>query len=333
MLTNAIRSNLLTKSLFIGLLGCVLAAPLLSWAKGPVSQLVVFGDSLSDSGNLFALRHANNVPPDYAVDALLVPDDAYARGGHHLTNGETWVEQLARPLGLIQNVAPAFRDANSRATNYAVAGARAWDDGKNVNLSKQVNVFLQRFGGAPSSKALYVVEIGASDVRDALVAAAFPGGPGTPTPSEILTAGLTAIQHNIVTLYGAGARRFLVFNVPDIGSIPSIQVLDTRYPGVSGLASLLTANFNSGLATLLTSLGSSLTGIKIIPFDLYQAVNDIYANPRALGLTDVTHPCITPGISPFVCKKPDEYLFWDGLHPTRAGHAIFAGEVGKLLAK
>ena len=63
-------------------------------ARAPSSAIVVFGTSLSDSGNAFALRGANT-PPDYLVNPLLIPDAPYARGGPHFTNGATWVEQLA----------------------------------------------------------------------------------------------------------------------------------------------------------------------------------------------------------------------------------------------
>ena len=38
----------------------------------------------------------NGTPPDYDVDSLLQPFSPYARGGNHLTNGATWVEQLSR---------------------------------------------------------------------------------------------------------------------------------------------------------------------------------------------------------------------------------------------
>jgi phospholipase/lecithinase/hemolysin len=50
------------------------------------------------------------------------------------------------------------------------------------------------------------------------------------------------------------------------------------------------------------------------------------------GLTDVVNPCITPltRVHPF-CSRPDEFLFWDGIHPTRAGHAIIAGRALEAL--
>jgi phospholipase/lecithinase/hemolysin len=42
---------------------------------------------------------------------------------------------------------------------------------------------------------------------------------------------------------------------------------------------------------------------------------------------------VTPNIPPFDCKTPDDYLFWDGIHPTRVVHGIFAQEAAALLSQ
>jgi phospholipase/lecithinase/hemolysin len=47
----------------------------------------------------------------------------------------------------------------------------------------------------------------------------------------------------------------------------------------------------------------------------------------------VTTACVTPYVPPFTCESPDEYLFWDGIHPTKAVHAIIAAEAGSVLAQ
>jgi outer membrane lipase/esterase len=78
---------------------------------------------------------------------------------------------------------------------------------------------------------------------------------------------------------------------------------------------------------------SHLPGIEIRLFDAFIKVNDIVTDPEAYGLDVVNAACVTPNVPPFDCKEPDEYLFWDGIHPTKAGHSIFAQEVAALLAQ
>ena len=51
-------------------------------------RLFVFGDSLSDPGNRFAVTGETAHPP-----FVPVPDSAYGVGGHHFSNGRTWVER------------------------------------------------------------------------------------------------------------------------------------------------------------------------------------------------------------------------------------------------
>ena len=68
-------------------------------------------------------------------------------------------------------------------------------------------------------------------------------------------------------------------------------------------------------------------------FDVYQAVNDLVADPEAHDLDVVNAACVTPNRPPFHCQKPEDYLFWDGIHPTKAGQAILAQEVADALAQ
>src|SRR5258708_3978991 len=159
MLDIGSKSKAVKKCLFIGLLGCALCAPVFALAQGPTIGIVVFGDSLSDPGNAFALVGGTNTPPDYSVDFFLVPDQPYARGGHHFTNGATWIEQLAQSEGLAANAQPAFRGSSAGATNYAVGSARARDDGSQINLTHQLDRFLHNFASWPPPAPLYLTTI------------------------------------------------------------------------------------------------------------------------------------------------------------------------------
>jgi outer membrane lipase/esterase len=295
--------------------------------RAPFSAIVVFGTSLSDSGNAFALRGGTNTPPDYMLDPLLVPGVPYARGGHHFSNGATWVEQFARSFRLAGSVRPAFGSDSLQATNYAVGAARAYDDGHNLNLSNQVQAFLADHAGSIPLDALYVIEMGGNDIRDAIVAYQ-TGGPAA--AQAILQNAIASIANTIQVLYQAGARQFLVWLPPNVGLTPAIRRLDQVSPGAAQLASGLSQMFNVGLGGTLTKL-SAFPGISIARLDAYKLLNDIVADPQGYGLTNTLQACLTPSDEPFFCQAPDEYLFWDGIHPTRAAHTIVAQAAASVL--
>lgn len=304
-------------------------SPVVAVEPAPYSGIVLFGTSLSDSGNAFALRGGTNTPPDYLVDPLLIPSVPYARGGHHFSNGATWIEQLARSIGLAASVRPAFASAGLKATNYAVGAARAYDDGQNVNLGDQVDVFLADHDGVADPDALYVIEMGGNDLRDAILA--YQTG-GAPAAQEILELALQAIAQNIQRLYQAGARHFLVWLPPNIALTPALQQLAQANPAILQLATFLTTSFNVELTGILTQL-SALRGSIFTVLDANALLGGIVADPEAYGFTNVTQACVSPNVAPFFCQRPDEFLFWDGIHPTHAAHAITAREAARLLGR
>jgi outer membrane lipase/esterase len=309
-------------------LACVLLLTVagVAAAQPPYDGIVVFGTSLSDPGNAFALRGGTNTPPDYELNPLLIPSSPYARGGHHFSNGGTWIEQFARTRGLAGSVQAAFRGDGQHGTNFAVAAARAYDDGVNLNLGAQVDAFLAMTGEAVSPRALYVVEIGGNDVRDALVAFA-SGGHLT-----VLQNALASIAFNLTRLYNAGARRFLVWTVPNPALTPAIRTLNAITPGTAQLATGLTQAFNAALNGVVAQL-SAAPGIEIQRLDAFALLNELAASPGPFGLANVTSACVTPNTQPFSCARPDEFLFWDGLHPTAAVHSIIAQRAAAALGR
>ena len=330
-----------TKGIFLGLIALVFAMPQWAAAQTSFRGIVVFGTSLSDPGNAFALVGGTNTPPNYSVNTLLVPDQPYARGGHHFSNGATWIEQFARPLGLAGSVRPAFR-GSAGATNFAVGGARAADTTSPFGLYGQVNAFLGRLGdgNAAPSDALYVIEVGGNDVRDALDAYGRARLLDLKTHEEalaiagaVITAALTSIGNNVGILYARGARKFLVANAPDVGLTPAAQASGAA---AVALATALSAGFNNGLDnpyvenSVLPAL-RKLPNIQITTLDVFSKLHEIVANAAAFGLTNWTAACIAPTTPPFECNNPDEYLFWDGIHPTAAVHGIVAQHVAGQL--
>jgi phospholipase/lecithinase/hemolysin len=258
------------------------------------------------------------------VDPLLVPSSPYARGGHHFSDGATWIEQYARSVGLASNARPAFASAGSKAANFAIGGARARSTGSGADLPEQVAAFLAQ--GKPSATALYVVEMGANDLRDAMAAyLAAGGGPnGELAAGAVIQDALRSIGANMFELYSAGARKFLVWNAPNLGLTPAIRTLDAVSPGAAFLADQLSQSFNAGLEGLVLADLARLPGIELYRLDIYGMLRAVVSDPAAFGLTNVKSACITPQSAPYHCQDFKDYLFWDGIHPTAAAQGIIA---------
>lgn len=278
------------------------------------SNLYVFGDSLADSGN--AAYFLDNFTPlsgmrtPTPLTQPLIPDFPYA--SDRLTNGPVWTEYFAASLGL------SATSSLTGGSNFAFAGARigpASSPSSVPGLADQVGMFLGVTGGMAPASALYVVEGGGNDARDVLAAAL-----GGTDPTALIQAYVGNVLNILMTLATAGADEFLLWNVPDIGKIPAILAVDAMAPGVSAVASSLVLSMNQALAIGLTLLPAGVSdGIHY--FDAYGALDAMVANPGAFGFGNVTDPC---AMSAACIADPSGYLFWDGIHPTTAGHAVMA---------
>jgi outer membrane lipase/esterase len=285
---------------------------------------VFFGDSLSDPGNHFIAFHEISTRPFAPV-----PSAPYAIGGLHFSNGPTWAEQLAWRLHSPASGLPALLIPRA-FTNYAVGRARARASAMefpDFDLSTQVGRFLGDFGGSAPPDAIYSVWIGSNDLNDALNALAVD--PSGATSVGILTAAVTAVAGNIQLLWLRGAREFLVPSIPNLAITPAVRALG---PQAQGAATFLTATYNGAVAQALVAL-AALPGIQITSVDVNALLAAVIADPAAEGLLDVDDACLAFGvIQNAICRTPNRYLFWDGTHPTRAGHGILAREAAEILA-
>ena len=137
------REPTLTTRLIRGIL--ILSVTLTAWTAGHAlaADLVVFGDSLSDPGNFF-IETGQSVSAPYQP----APAAPYAIGGHHFTNGRTWIEQLAGRLRAPLAGRPALRSPGL-FTNYAFGRSRARANAAGFpqfDLGAQVILFLTDFG-------------------------------------------------------------------------------------------------------------------------------------------------------------------------------------------
>ena len=269
----------------------LIASLVLACPAAAFSDLFVFGDSLSDVGNTSASTLG------------LQPGGAYFNG--RFSNGPVYSELIADALGL----GPLTR-SGAGGDNFAFGGAETAGPGGFVGLfinglDEQVDDFISNRD--PDPDALHIVWAGANDLLGGQTNLAVPVG---------------NLAGEITELYDDGARQFLVLNLPDLGATP-------RFNSNASDASTFSARtdaFNSQLDGALDGLEASLLDIDLVRFDIAGVFDDLLADPASFGLTNVTDQAIGNGSA-----NPDEYLFWDEVHPTAAVHALLADQIAALL--
>jgi phospholipase/lecithinase/hemolysin len=264
-------------------------------AAEPFNNLVVFGDSLSDVGNIAQ------------APFISTPGPYYWNG--RFSNGPVYAETLTTGLGL-----PALnRSTASGGTDYAYGGAKttgtAFPDSLFVkDIDDQLNAYLSSHNGIANT--LYVVLAGANDLLGGQTNMSVPIG---------------SLQTSVERLFTAGARQFLVIDLPPLGYTPrfnSSQSTITTY-------NTLSQQYNAALAAMVAGLKANHSTIALSQLDVYSLVNDARANPQLYGLTNVSAsaaPGLSPGDTSYdtsqLAPNPNQYLFWDDLHPTAAVHLI-----------
>jgi phospholipase/lecithinase/hemolysin len=282
-------------------------------ADAGFSSLYVFGDSLSDSGNN-AVVFAPNVTRVPIPGNSFIPTFPYASGRY--TNAEVWAQILASSLGL--SAGPSLLGG----TDYAFGGARTGPitDLLPPSLEAQVAIFLSQHGGVAPSNAVYVVEGGGENARDALAAIGDCGG-NPFCVSGVIQSTAADLVGDIGTidseLEGAGAKNIVVWNVPDIGKTPAILAS-------GALASMFGTNLSSAMNKALSDAVGGDPDVEL--FDAFGLLSDAVGHPSDFGLSNVTDACaqLTP------CD-PSQYLFWDGIHPTSAAEQFISDAILSLV--
>ena len=263
---------------------------------GPFSSLVVFGDSLSDVGNI-SQATLGTTPGQY-----------YSNG--RFSNGPVYAESLATGLAL-----PMLTRSSAGGNDFAYGGAQTTGTGGFEGLfirdiDEQVTQFLS--SRTASATLLYLVFAGSNDLIGGETNMAIP---------------VNSLANSINRLVTAGARQFLIFNLPPLGSTP-------RYngnPTTRDLYNARTQQFNASLVTMLGGMQASNPALTVYQLDVFAMFNRALADPAAFGLSNVTSsaaPGLQPGDSSYntsqIAPNPNQYAFWDDLHPTTTVHAILA---------
>ncbi|TAF06003.1 MAG: CHRD domain-containing protein [Nostocales cyanobacterium] len=249
----------------------------------PFDNLVIFGDSLSDKGNLYQAS-GNTFPP--------LP---YYQG--RFSNGPIWVDYFTDNLEFsnesVRNF--AFGGANTGLNNvfggYTVPGLLT-----EIEQFKAINAV-----NPVSEDTLYVIWAGAND---------FLNPPADPV--QAVKDAIANISNAIATLTSLGAKEFVVANLTDLGVIP--LSIDNNN---SAKGTAISLAFNNALSQALDNLEIGLN-IDTSLVDIFGLSASVQANPEIYNFTNLTERLITATGN----VNPDEYAFWDDVHPTTRLHQL-----------
>ena len=263
------------------------------------NRLVVFGDSLSDNGNLYAAT-GNTTPTS----------PPFFQG--RFSNGPVFTELLGFSVGRSAAGAPV-----TGSINYAYGGARTDSSAFPPGMRNQLLAYTGA-GGTFGANDLVSILGGANNIFQAV-------GPASVSPNPagfiqpVALAAAADINFIVNSVAGAGAGTILVSNLPNLALTP--QFNQGPFAAAAPLADYAGTQFNGALLAQLMTTAAARPGSNIILMDLYKIGPVLVANPGAFGLTNVRDACFN-GIT--VCTNPDSYLYWDSVHPTAAGHRLLA---------
>ncbi|MEP5569324.1 MAG: SGNH/GDSL hydrolase family protein [Halioglobus sp.] len=338
----------------------------------PVNQMVLFGDSLTDTGRLkhrmqifpgppYWLGRFSNGPawPDYLESGTVVAIQNNAYGG----------ASVERPMDLDDGGLIA----------YAKEGGRFFVSG---SLGQQTDVFVQETLSTDTvmkpDNTAFLVWGGANDYvsKEPVTGliTTFLDEPeselGYESVADTTVAGLIS---EVRTLYASGARRFVMVNMPDLGRTPIILQNESYAPKHSDdsdigrrfrLSQRLTAladYHNEELALAVKQLNKELKGATVLLVDANSLTTNILDQRSLLDpsvsfdygfsvkdleerLTfndeqlDLPKNCYLGAyLGSFIdsdsCENQYRAAFWDVLHPGTYAHCWQAYEIGRVLAE
>lgn len=289
------------QSLFIALI--LMFVTVFSVYATEFKNIVVFGDSLSDNGNLF------NATGTY-------PPAPYYQG--RSSDGLVWSEYIAEELGF-----------NGILLNYAYAGAQAGntnvhDDDFNGDFSgfldevkaylDLVDISLKYPGGfAMPQDTLFIIWIGNNNFLN-----------GVTDPATEIAKYISNIQNALSQLIDAGASKFIVINLPDYGKIPRFNKNQTA----SLLATQLAVGVNQALEQFISGIKTAYPNITINQFDVFPIISEVTDNAAIYGFTNMTDAKLNKSDGTIA---EGAYFFWDDIHPTTFAHKFFAKKIAEAI--
>ncbi|MEC7704793.1 MAG: SGNH/GDSL hydrolase family protein [Candidatus Thermoplasmatota archaeon] len=254
------------------------------------SEMYVFGDSLSDSGNTYSAFGTPASPP-------------YWSGRY--SDGKNWVDFTQSWMGHSNIAGRGTASGNNRAFGAAATGdGTQW--GVIVNIGKQVDDWDQNNNLGPT---------------DAV--ALFGGG------NDFLNYGATNAQslvdnleRHAEQLIATGGENIIFFELPALDKTPSAKEGNSQQEN-EDLAQRV-SDFNSALWVMANDMAQNYNvTTHVIP--IWDSFEMLFWSGEHFGITNVTHPACdhdgaTCDSNDPIAPNKDEYIFFDKLHPTQTTH-------------
>lgn len=261
------------------------------------NKLVVFGDSYSDTGNVYELTNdAYPISPPYYQGRF--------------SNGLIWVDQLNVP----QKVSYAYGSATT--DNNLAVGRTNFNTVVVPGIRQQVDTYLSktRQNQVQHKHAVHVVWGGGNDF-----VATLSGGS---LPSVNSTQSIASLTNSIRILLDAGVRTIVVCNQPPGQLLPYASTLGP----LAGLVGGLINSLNTGIAAQLAALKPNYPDADIYLFDVNTLLIDVIANTELtfVNTVDACWIVISPTFITTPCPNPDQYIFVDPFHVSAPVHQLIA---------
>ena len=267
-----------------------------------ISDLIIFGDSLSDMGNAKSSLNVPDTPP-------------YWQG--RFSNGPVWVEYLSDAYGVSTTVGTGSSVGDNRAFGGSQTGS-GYSYVLLPNVGTQINTYLANVQSSIPSGTVVSLWAGGNDFLY-----------GTANSNVIIA----NMESHIRQLELVGATELIIPNLPPLELTPEVQ---SRSQNQQSNIRSEVISYNQKLNSLLNNLTIELN-ITIHTIDTWTIFNDILQNKEALGFTDTQNAACRGGstLLPLpicdngdpVSPRADEFLFFDKAHPTRVMHR-FIGHYG-----
>ena len=309
------------------------------------SNVIVFGDSLSDSGNIAPTRslpvgNSFTTNPDPVAAEIVAetfganPKPSSAGGPNFAWGGACMNAASDQPCSMEYSAVP--------------------------HVATQISSHLTSRSNQADPNALYMIWGGANDIEQSITQRFTQNLAGLANPqtraattalvlNAIQTdtiAAATANATHIVRLKQAGAQNIVVYNMPDIGLTPAAAAAEASIPNFRAIASGMSNAYNQ---VLYGGLRASEDGI--IPMNIVGLFGEVAANPGTYGITNPPPmtACTSPSVSAVACVPEGavpagvtlptwapgnnrNHLFSDARHPSGVGHEMIANATLATLA-